>query len=418
MNPRLPSLTSKQWRLLLVLSLINLIAFAERMIVPPLFPVLRLSLHLSSAQLGWLQTLLQIVLAVATIPFALLADRMDRRILIAIGVLFAGLASCLTIFAQGYLMLLVMRALVGVGEASYSPAAQSMITSAVPANRRAIAQAIFAAGMLLGGTAAQALGGVIGGTEGWRAAFFYIGVPGVLLAFTVLRVAEPARHIHVAVMPARALFRVPAFVCMLISGVLITFSVVAFATWGTDFIVRYKDFSLREAGVSLGATLFTSSLLGVLTGGAVADRLQKYFTCGRIYTVIIGFLAAAPAVLWAIATEEKQDVIIAFFIAGFFMSWYHGPVTAVIHDLMPESAHSTSVGMYMFVTQLFGGMLGPVVIGMIDDMSDLLIGLKVAVAVMVIGALCMFLVVYFVKRDGMRHAALAAWHSEARPINN
>jgi MFS family permease len=412
MNPRLPSLTSEQWRLLLVLSLINLIGYTERMIVPPLIPLLRHAFHISSLQLGSLQTLLQIVLAVATIPFAIVADRVDRRLVILAGMVFAGLATCLTIFAQGFLMLLLTRALVGIGEASYSPAAQSMISSAVPAHKRAMAQAIFAAGMLLGGTGAQALGGLIGGSQGWRAAFLYIGLPGVLLAFMVLRIKEPARHVHIEVMPAWALFRVPAFVCMLVSGVLITFAVVAFATWGTDFIVRYKDFSLRQAGVALGGALFTSSLLGVLAGGWLADRLEKHFSCGRIYTVVVGFLVAAPAVLWAIATQEKRDVIIAFFIAGFFMSWYHGPVTAVIHDMIPQRAHATSVGVYMFVTQLLGGMLGPVVVGEIDDHSDLLIGLKVAVAVLVAGALCMLLVAYFVRRDGMRHTVLRAWQTE------
>jgi peptidoglycan biosynthesis protein MviN/MurJ (putative lipid II flippase) len=66
----------------------------------------------------------------------------------------------------------------------------------------------------------------------------------------------------------------------------------------------------------------------------------------------------------------------------------------------------------MFVTQLLGGMLGPVVVGEIDDHSDLLIGLKVAVAVLVAGALCMLLVAYFVRRDGMRHTVLRAWQTE------
>src|SRR3989449_7801519 len=103
----------------------------------------------------------------------------------------------------------------------------------------------------------------------------------------------------------------------------------------------------------------------------------------------------------------------AFFTAAFFMSWYHGPVTAVIHDLMPSRAHASSVGVYMFATQLLGGILGPYVVGEIDDLSDLLIGLRVAIGVMIAGGLTMFLVMYFIRRDGLHHPRLEAFRAAA-----
>ena len=93
------------------------------------------------------------------------------------------------------------------------------------------------------------------------------------------------------------------------------------------------------------------------------------------------------------------------------MSWYHGPVTAVLCDLTPQRAHATAIGVYMFVTQLLGA-LGPQLVGKISDASDLQLGLQVAVAVMVAGSLLMFLVIYFVRRDGLHHPRLAAFHVE------
>ena len=155
-----------------------------------------------------------------------------------------------------------------------------------------------------------------------------------------------------------------------------------------------------------------AGLFGVLGGGFLADMLQKRFPYGRILTVAGGFLVAAPFILWAITTEEKHSVVAAFFIAGFFMSWYHGPLTAVIHDMMPRRAHASSVGVYMFATQLFGGILGPYVVGRLDDLADLILGLQVAVVVMVGGALLMFLVMYFIRRDGLRHPELEAFQAE------
>jgi MFS transporter, Spinster family, sphingosine-1-phosphate transporter len=211
--------------------------------------------------------------------------------------------------------------------------------------------------------------------------------------------------------PIWRLLSVPAFVSMIVAGICITFSSVSLLTWGTDFAVNYKDFSLREASVSLAIIGLSSAVLGVLTGGFVADRLHRTFASGRIIAIALAFLLAAPFLFLAIQSEEKLTVLIGLFVAGFFMSWYHGPVTAVIHDMMPRRAHATSVGVYMFATQLIGG-LGPHVIGKISDLRDLQVGLQIAVAVMVCGALLMLLVIHFIRRDGMRHPTLDAFHAE------
>jgi sugar phosphate permease len=185
---------------------------------------------------------------------------------------------------------------------------------------------------------------------------------------------------------------------MMASGVLITFAGVSLLTWGPDYVVRYKGFSLREAGISLGSVGLLSLVSGVLTGGWVADRLQKKWRHGRALTVAIAFLLAAPCILWALAADGKAVVLGAFFVGGFFMSWYHGPVTAVIHDMMPARAHATSVGIYMFVTQLVGAF-GPYLVGNISDARDLRAGLEVAVGILVLGALSFFLTAYFVQRQ-------------------
>jgi MFS family permease len=168
---------------------------------------------------------------------------------------------------------------------------------------------------------------------------------------------------------------------------------------------------LREASVSLAVIGLLSALFGVLTGGFVADRLHRSICYGRILAIAVAFLLAAPFLLLAIQSEEKSTVLVGLFVAGFFMSWYHGPVTAVLHDMMPRRAHATSVGVYMFATQLVGG-LGPHVVGKISDLHDMQLGLQIAVAVMVCGALLMLLVIHFIRRDGLRHPTLAAFHAE------
>jgi MFS transporter, Spinster family, sphingosine-1-phosphate transporter len=405
-------LNSYQIRLLAVLALINFVNFAARQVFVPLIPLLREHLHVTDAELGSLQTFLLVVLAAGSIPFGFLADRFSRKGIIAAGILFWSVATFAGGLASGFLFFLIARAVVGLGEAAYAPAAQSMISGAFPQERRAVAQAIFASGMLLGGAAGHAFGGIIGARYGWQDALFIVALAGIAPGIALFWIEEPPRGPRSEVVPIARLLRVPAFVSMIFAGICITFSSVSLLTWGTDFAHSYKDFSLREASVSLAVIGLLSALFGVLTGGFVADRLHRRFSYGRIIAIAAAFLLAAPFLLLAIQSEEKSTVLIGLSVAGFFMSWYHGPVTAVLHDMMPRRAHATSIGVYMFATQLIGG-LGPHVIGKISDMRDLQLGLQIAVAVMVCGALLMLLVIHFIRRDGIRHSCLDAFHAEA-----
>jgi MFS transporter, Spinster family, sphingosine-1-phosphate transporter len=404
-------LSSYQIRLLAVLALINFVNFADRQVVVPLLPLLRQQMSLTDAQLGSLQTWLLVVLAVASVPCGLYADRWGRTQIIAAGVAFWSIATIACGFASSFMLLLVARALIGVGEAAYAPAAQSMITDSFPFERRALAQSVFAAGMLLGGAAGQAFGGIMGDSHGWKFTFIIVGLVCMIPGFFVVKLPEPPRRPRSEVVPLASLLSVPAFLAMIVAGTCITFAGVSLLTWGIDFAVDYKDFSLREAALSLAVVALLSLLLGVLTGGFLADRLQKKYPYGRILIIAAAFLLAAPCVLLAIQSDDKYIFLAALFLGGYFMSWYHGPVTAVLHDLTPQRAHATAIGVYMFVTQLLGA-LGPQLVGKISDASDLQLGLQVAVGVMVAGSLLMFLVIYFVRRDGLHHPRLAAFRVE------
>lgn len=404
-------LTSYQIRLLAVLALINFVNFADRSVVVPLLPLLRQQMNLTDSQLGSLQSGLLIVLALASVPCGFFADRLSRTQIITAGIVFWSLATIACGFAPSFMLLLIARSLIGVGEAAYAPAAQSMISDSFPYQRRAMSQSIFASGMLLGGAAGQAFGGLMGEVHGWKYTFIIVGLICMIPSVFVLKLPEPPRRPRSEVVPISGLLSVPAYIAMIVAGTCITFSSVSLLTWGIDFAVNYKEFSLREAAVSLAAVALLSLLLGVLSGGFLADRLQRKYSYGRVLVIGAAFLLAAPFVLLAIQTDEKWVFLTALFIGGYFMSWYHGPVTAVLCDLTPQRAHATAIGVYMFVTQLLGA-LGPQLVGKISDASDLQLGLQVAVAVMVGGSLLMFLVIYFVRRDGLHHPRLAAFRVE------
>jgi MFS transporter, Spinster family, sphingosine-1-phosphate transporter len=404
-------LQREQVQLLAVLALVNFVNFADRQVLNPLVPLLRQHFNLSDAQLGSLQWVLLVVLALASIPSGYLADRFNEPKIICFGVLFWSLAAIASGLAPSFAFLFIARGLVGIGEAAYAPAAQSLISDSFSRENRATAQSIFAAGMILGGVAGLALGGVMGERHGWQHAFFVVGILGIVPGLTALKLKEPTRRPRSEVVPIGQLLRVPAFVAMIVSGVCITFSSVSFVTWGIDYAKTYKEFSTKEASLSLAVIALLSSVLGALSAGFFADRLQKRVPYGRVLVIALAFLAAAPFLLIAIQTDDKRLVLGGFFVAMFFMSWYHGPTTAVLHDLTPQRAHATAIGVYMFATQLLGA-LGPLLIGKISDMSDLQIGLQAATAVMVFGALLLLLVIYFIRRDGLHHPCLAQFRAE------
>ena len=259
-------LSSYQLRLLAVLALINFVNFADRQVVVPLLPLLRQQMSLTDAQLGSLQTWLLVVLAVASIPGGFLADRFSRTQIIIAGVAFWSLATIACGFASSFMLLLVARAAIGVGEAAYAPAAQSMISDSFPYQRRAMSQSIFASGMLLGGAAGLAFGGIMAEAYGWKFTFIIVGLVCFIPGLFLLKLSDPPRRPRSEVVPLSSLLSVPAYLAMIVAGTLITFASVSLLTWGTDFAVNYKEFSLREAALSLALVALLSLLLGVLAG--------------------------------------------------------------------------------------------------------------------------------------------------------
>ncbi|HKI12827.1 MAG TPA: MFS transporter [Candidatus Acidoferrum sp.] len=403
--------TFAQARLLAVLALINFVNFADRQVLNPLLPLLRRHFGVSDTWLGSLPMVLLVVLAIASIPSGYLADRFNEPKIIAAGVLFWSLAAISSGLAPTFFFLFVVRGLVGIGEAAYAPAAQSLISDSFSQDNRAMAQAVFASGMILGGVSGLALGGIMGARHGWQHAFIIIGVLGILPGLSALTLKQPPRRPRSEAVSPWELLRVPAFVAMIAAGICITFSSVSFVVWGIDYAMNYKNFSLKEAALSLAIIALLSSVLGALSGGYFADRLQRRLKYGRVLVIAGAFLVATPFLLLAIQSDEKLTVLSGFFVAMFFMSWYHGPTTAVLHDLTPQRAHATAIGVYMFATQLLGA-LGPLLIGRISDISDLQIGLQAATGVLVFGALLLLLVIHFVRRDGLHHPRLAAFRAE------
>jgi MFS family permease len=398
-----------QLKVLAVLTLLNFINYVDRQIIFPLFPLIRRDFGLTYSQLGALATAFTVVLSLGTLPFGILADRISRKKVISAGVVVWSLATFLSGISQSFRSLLAARALVGIGEAAYTPAGTAIISATFPQEVRASVQGYFNAGMFIGGATGIALGGVLANWLGWRPAFFIVGIPGLLLAFTIRGLKEPEHQETKHGLPVRELLRVPAYVMILISGWFASFAGYGYVAWGPALVQEFKRFGPLEAGVTLGLIVVVAGLAGILTGAFLSDRLARRVPWGRVAIVPVGFVISAPLVFLALHTESKLLFAILFGLGAYFLSWYHGPVTAVIHDLIPSRGHGTAIGIYLFFVNFFAMAVAPMLIGQIADRSNLLWGLHAAVAAQLIGGLLFFYVLVLIRRHGLNHPAMAPY---------
>jgi MFS family permease len=196
------------WWVLFVLVVVYVLNFLDRQIISILAERIKADLALSDAQIGFLYgTAFAVFYAIFGIPLGRLADVWDRRRLIAIGLSCWSCMTAISGLARNFSHLAAARIGVGVGEASASPAAFSILSDYFPMTRRATVLAIYSSGIYIGAGLGLGIGGLIVdrwdaawvgtsapfGLRGWQVAFFAVGLPGLLLALLVGSLREPVR---------------------------------------------------------------------------------------------------------------------------------------------------------------------------------------------------------------------------------
>jgi MFS family permease len=152
----------------------------------------------------------------------------------------------------------------------------------------------------------------------------------------------------------------------------------------------------------MGAVVLAGSVGGVLLGGYIADSLQARWAFGRALTIGATLLLGTPFLYVAVGTDSLFVFFICFFLASFLLTCYHGPATAVIHDLTPPRAHGFAFALYLFVIHLFGDAVAPVLVGKVSDVSELRHGLQVGVAANAVSAACFLIVAWLIARRARR----------------
>jgi predicted MFS family arabinose efflux permease len=363
---------------LLLLTLGSTISIMDRTLTAILQEPIRHEFHLSDTALGLLTGLtFAIPAAIVSVPFGMLADRVERSRLLAACLALWSMATALCGLVGSFGQLVAARMLVAIGEAAGSPASTSMVADLYPRRHRSTAIGFHYMALPVGATLAIGVGGMLAGLYGWRTAFLVAAGPGLLLSLLMLLTmrAPPRGQEAAASVPPQPLREVLAYIggqralAHLIVGMTVGQLVVgAIGNWSASFFVRYHHMEVREVAKILAPLSGAAGLIGVFWGGWLSDQAARSDPA-RAFNVVIGSLVLiVPASLVAV-TREGQAV--AFGAYGLYLVisyvWMAG-VAAMIQNLAGPARRATVWALTTTIVGLLGSGLGPQLTGVVSDL--------------------------------------------------
>ena len=377
---------------LAVLTFINLFNYIDRWVVAAVVEPVKRDLGLSDTQMGFIAASFIVVYTFVSPVFGILGDRKARPPLIALGVAVWSLATGLAGFARGFWTLFAARSTVGVGEAAYGTIAPALLADQFPLARRGRIMAVFFSAIPIGSAAGYVLGGLADQYFGWRAAFWLVGFPGVLLALLILTVKDPPRGQHdVQDKTPReygSLISNRPYVLSVLGYAAYTFALGGLGFWMPAFLERERGMARSDATVTFGAIVIVTGFLGTFIGGWLGDRLLTRTRQSYLWVSGIATLLAAPLTFVGLSSHSKTVYLTAIVIAEVLIFMCTGPVNSAIVNAVSPLERATAVGVSVLVMHLLGDIPSPPLIGWISDRSSLQQGvLVVPVAILVAGVI-------------------------------
>ncbi len=306
---------SNAWRVLAVLFLANLFNFFDRAVPAIVLEPMRKEWSLSDLQLGIISAAFTVVYAVAGIPLGRLADTRSRKTIMGLGLIVWSGFTAAGAAAGGFVSFLLTRIGVGIGEASYAPAATALIGDLFPANKRSRAMGIFMLGLPLGLLLAFfTVGAMVKAFGSWRAPFVIAMIPGLVIALLMFTIREPERgaaETHASseapiANPIRKVLGIRTMWWIILAGIAANFAAYATNAFMVPLMQRFFGLPLEMAAVSTGVIVGLTGLVGLTAGGWVGDRMHERSDRGRLVLGAVSLLLAAIATWFALTTRRRS----------------------------------------------------------------------------------------------------------------
>jgi MFS family permease len=407
------------WYVAIVLMLCNTLSFIDRQILGLLAPLIKQELALSDTKIGLLQGLaFGIFYTLLGMPMGRIVDRGNRRNLVAAGIFCWSLMTAACAAARGFWTLFLARMGVGVGEATLSPSAFSLLSDYFPRERLGTALSIFSMGVFFGSGSALIIGGlVIGAVGSWRLTFLIVGLPGLLAGLLMFTIKEPARQNllggKVSRLSLGEVFLQVKLRWQSVAGICLAFAFQAMCNyaqqaWLPTYFVRAHGWQPKQAGLTLGVISLATGLLGAYLGGALCDRWQRG---GKADAPLrVGVLATAFAGIFfslALAAPALKFQLVLLVPAFFFLAMPIGSSYASIQLILPNQVRGQIGALQVFTLNLLGLILGPFLPGFFNDYvfkNPQMVGWSLAITVGA-ASLLSALLFYATRRPYRRHYA-------------
>ncbi|MBX9736252.1 MAG: MFS transporter [Phycisphaerales bacterium] len=376
--------------LILLLS-INLWNYIDRYILAAVQPLIQKELFEPNdkdvkTKIGLLATAFLISYMVMAPIFGWLADRAPRWTLIGLGVLLWSAASAGSGLATGFTFLLIMRILVGVGEAAYGPTAPTLIADLYPASRRGTVLSWFYIAIPVGSALGYILGGTVANLSSWHWAFLITLPPGIVLAACCWFMKEPARgHADRAVRsttssaPAptrrstlveyKTILRTPSYLLCTLGMTAMTFAVGGIAFWMPEYVHVYRNGgrpddteALAVVNYIFGGLTVVTGIVATLFGGWLADRLRTKIRGAYLVVSGLAMLVCFP-LLVATLYIPFPYAWGTLALAMFFLFMNTGPSNTVLANVVHPSVRATAFAINIFVIHALGDAISPFIIG-------------------------------------------------------
>lgn len=385
------------WYVVAVLMLAYTNSFIDRQILSLLIEPIRHDLQISDTQVSLLAGLaFTIFYTLMGVPIARLADQRNRRTIIAIGIASWSLMTATCGLAKNFFHMFMARVGVGVGEATLSPAAMSMISDYFPREKLARAISIYSMGVYFGAGLALVIGGyvikvvteagnvvlpVVGEVFPWQMTFFLVGLLGIPVVLLVMTIKEPVRRglAKKGSLEAKKASSIPVLLAFLrknrmtVTWHFLAFSfigigIAGFWVWTPTFFIRTFGWEAHKIGFIYGIILFLGGTSGVYAGGFLADWLQKH---GREDAILrAAFFSAVLIVPFAVATPLMPHpwlAVAGLAITSFLMGMPQGLPAAALQVITPNALRAQMTALYFLVGNFIANGFGPTLYALVTD---------------------------------------------------
>lgn len=385
------------WLTVAILFVAYIFSFIDRLILSLLVEPMKRDLALTDTQFSLLQGFaFAILYTFAGLPLGRLIDRANRVRIVALGVGFWSAMTAVCGMVSNYWQLFLARVGVGVGEATLSPAAYSILADSFEPRRLGLALGIYNVGAAVGGGLAMMIGGyvvqavsamddvvlpVIGQIHAWQLTFLVIGPPGIVVALLVARLREPPRHGRLQAAAGTGLVSIPlrevvAFVkrhrvSLGLHHLAVGLShMAAFGaiSWTPVLLVRVHQWPADRIGMAVGLALMFGGALGFIGGGWLGDVLsRRNGTVGRLQVGLIAALVALPAT--AVFSLQPNPWVSAALLGVIYMCAAANLPSAIaaLNELAPNQMRAQLSALFLFVINLIGLGLGATLVALASD---------------------------------------------------